>query len=66
MHIVASGETLKLRETRLVMNTICAQTSEDAVITFGAVFDETLGDAMRVTVVVTGRIRPGDRALLPA
>jgi cell division protein FtsZ len=60
VNIAASEETLKLRETKLVMNTICAQTNEDAIIKFGAVFDESLGDAMRVTVVATGLNRPSD------
>jgi cell division protein FtsZ len=54
VNIAASEETLKLRETKQVMNLICAQTSEDAIIKFGAVFDDTLGDVMRVTVVATG------------
>jgi cell division protein FtsZ len=63
VNIAASEETLKLRETKLVMNTICAQTNDDAIIKFGAVFDETLGDAMRVTVVATGLNRPSDFAL---
>jgi len=63
VNIAASEETLKLRETKLVMNAICAQTSEDAIIKFGAVFDDTLGDAMRVTVVATGLNRPSDFAL---
>jgi cell division protein FtsZ len=63
VNIAASEETLKLRETKLVMNTICAQTNEDAVIKFGAVFDDTLGDAMRVTVVATGLNRPSDFTL---
>jgi cell division protein FtsZ len=60
VNITASEETLKLRETKQVMNTICAQTSEDAIIKFGAVFDDSLGDAMRVTVVATGLNRPSD------
>jgi len=63
VNIAASEETLKLRETRLVMSTICAQTSDDAIIKFGAVFDDTLGDAMRVTVVATGLNRPSDFTL---
>ncbi|GAB3439066.1 cell division protein FtsZ [Massilia solisilvae] len=62
VNIAASEETLKLRETKLVMNTICAQTSDDAIIKFGAVFDESLGGAMRVTVVATGLNRPSDFA----
>ena len=63
VNITASEETLKLRETRLVMNTICAQTNEDAIIKFGAVFEDTLGDAIRVTVVATGLNRPSDFTL---
>jgi cell division protein FtsZ len=63
VNISASEETLKLRETKLVMNTICAQTNEDAIIKFGAVFDDSLGDAMRVTVVATGLNRPSDLTL---
>ncbi|MGZ8292222.1 MAG: cell division protein FtsZ [Telluria sp.] len=58
VNIAASEETLKLRETKLVMNVICAQASDDAIIKFGAVFDDTLGDAMRVTVVATGLNQP--------
>jgi cell division protein FtsZ len=60
INIAASEETLKLRETKLVMNTICAQTNDDAIIKFGAVYDDALGDAMRVTVVATGLNRPSD------
>ncbi|HEY0488466.1 MAG TPA: cell division protein FtsZ [Telluria sp.] len=60
VNIAASEETLKLRETKVVMNVICAQTSDEAIIKFGAVFDDTLGDAMRVTVVATGLNRPGN------
>src|SRR5205085_11821637 len=54
--------TLKLRETKQVMNVICAQAGDDAIIKFGAVFDDALGDAMRVTVVATGLNRPSDFA----
>ena len=62
VNIAASEDTLKLRETKQVMNVICAQTSDDAIIKFGAVFDDTLGDAMRVTVVATGLTRPFEAA----
>jgi cell division protein FtsZ len=62
VNIAASEETLKLRETKQVMNLICAQTSEDAIIKFGAVFDDTLGDVMRVTVVATGLSLPAEVA----
>jgi cell division protein FtsZ len=62
VNIAASEETLKLRETKQVMNLICAHTSEDAIIKFGAVFDDTLGDVMRVTVVATGLSLPAEVA----
>jgi cell division protein FtsZ len=62
VNIAASEATLKLRETKLVMNVICAQTSDDAIIKFGAVFDDSLGDALRVTVVATGLTRPFETA----
>jgi cell division protein FtsZ len=62
VNIAASSDTLKLRETREVMNLIRSQTSEQAVIKMGTVYDETLGDAMRVTVVATGLSLPGEEA----
>lgn len=62
VNITASEETLKLRETKQVMNVICGQVGDDAIIKFGAVFDDALGDAMRVTVVATGLNRPSDFA----
>ncbi len=58
VNIAASEETLKLRETKQVMNLICSHTSDDAIIKFGAVYDESLGDAMRITVVATGLSLP--------
>jgi cell division protein FtsZ len=36
------------------MNTIRSFTAEDATVIFGQVFDESLGDALRVTIVATG------------
>ena len=62
VNIAASEDSLKLRETKQVMNVICAKTSDDTIIKFGAVFDNSLGDAMRVTVVATGLSRPGETA----
>lgn len=66
VNIAASEDTLKLRETKLVMNLIRAQTSDDAIIKFGAVYDETLGDAMRITVVATGLSLPSEAEPVPA
>jgi cell division protein FtsZ len=54
VNITASKASLKLRETKEVMNTIRAFAAEDATIIYGGVYDETLGDDLRVTVVATG------------
>jgi cell division protein FtsZ len=36
------------------MNTVRSFAADDATIIFGAVFDESMGDDLRVTVVATG------------
>ncbi|MFM7532895.1 MAG: cell division protein FtsZ [Rubrivivax sp.] len=52
--IAASRTSLKLRESQIAMDTIRLYAAEDATIIFGAAFDESLGDKMRVTVIATG------------
>ena len=54
VNITASRESLKLRETKEVMNTIRELAADDATIIYGGVYDDTLGDDLRVTVVATG------------
>jgi cell division protein FtsZ len=54
VNITASRTSLKLRETKEVMNTIRAFAAEDATIIYGGVYDDTLGEDLRVTVVATG------------
>jgi cell division protein FtsZ len=54
VNITASRASLKLRETKEVMNTIRAFAADDATIIYGGVYDDTLGDELRVTVVATG------------
>ncbi|MEY3202072.1 MAG: cell division protein FtsZ, partial [Pseudomonadota bacterium] len=51
---ITASNSLKMKEVTDVMNTIREFASEDAHIIFGAVFDEALDDALRVTVVATG------------
>jgi cell division protein FtsZ len=51
---ITASKSLKLKEVHEVMNTIRSFTAEDATVIFGQVFDETLGDALRVTIVATG------------
>jgi len=52
--IAASRGSLKLRESQIAMDTIRLYAAEDATIIFGAAFDESLGDKIRVTVIATG------------
>ena len=54
VNITASRGNLKMKEVNEVMNTVKAFAAEDAHIIFGAVYDELMGDALRVTVVATG------------
>jgi len=54
VNITASRSSLKLRETKEVMNTIRAFAAEDATIIYGGVYDDSLGEDLRVTVVATG------------
>ena len=54
VNITAAKGNLKMKEVNEVMNTVKAFAAEDAHIIFGAVYDELMGDALRVTVVATG------------
>jgi len=51
---ITASRALKLRETRVAMDTVRAFAAEDATIILGTVYDESLGDDLRVTVVATG------------
>ena len=52
--IAANRNTFKLSESRNAMNAIKRYASEDAHIIYGTAYDESLGDALRVTVIATG------------
>ncbi|MGA7986352.1 MAG: cell division protein FtsZ [Burkholderiales bacterium] len=54
VNITATRSSLKHGEVKAVMNTIRSFAAEDATIIFGAVYDEVMGDDLRVTVVATG------------
>jgi cell division protein FtsZ len=51
---ITASSSLKMRETREVMTTIREFAAEDATVIFGTVCEETMADALRVTVVATG------------
>ena len=56
--ITAAQGSLKLKESQLAMNTIRAYASPDAHVIYGAAYDDSLGDSIRVTVV-QGGLRTG-------
>ncbi len=58
VNITANKSSLKLRETKEVMNTIRSFAADDATIIFGAVYDDVMADDLRVTVVATGLGQP--------
>jgi cell division protein FtsZ len=51
---ITSTRGLKMKEVNEVMNTVRAFAADDAHIIFGAVYDEGMGEDIRVTVVATG------------
>jgi cell division protein FtsZ len=51
---ITASEGLKMREVNEVMNTVRGFAADDATIIFGAVYDESMADNLRVTVVATG------------
>jgi cell division protein FtsZ len=62
--LVASRATFKLQESRNAMNTIKRYAADEAHVIYGAAYDESLGDQMRVTVIATG-LNPGKRQQAP-
>ncbi len=62
--IAANRSTLKLSESKNAMNTIRRYAAEDAHVIFGTVYDESLGDQLRVTVIATG-LSPARRQQAP-
>ena len=51
---ITSSRSLRMKEVNEVMNTVREFAADDAHIIFGAVYDEEMGDELRVTVVATG------------
>ena len=61
---ITATASLKMKETRIVMDTIRSFAADDATVIFGTVCDESMGDNLRVTVVATGLGRAAKRAPL--
>jgi len=62
--IAASKATFKLAESRNAMTTIRRYAADDAHVIFGTAYDESLGDALRVTVIATG-LAPAKKMAAP-
>ncbi len=58
VNIPATRASLKMRETREIMNTIRGFAADDATVILGAVYDDVMSDELRVTVVATGLGQP--------
>ena len=54
VNVTASRSSLKMKEVKEVMATVNPCATEDAHIIYGTVYDDSMGDSLRVTVVVTG------------
>ena len=62
INISASKASFQLQEMYDVMDTIKAFAAESATVIVGTVYDETIEDNLRVTIVATGLGKPGARA----
>ena len=51
---ITATRSLKMKEVNEVMNTVREFAADEAQIIFGAVYDEGMGEEIRVTVVATG------------
>jgi len=63
--ISACKGSLKLKESKMAMETIRACASADAHVIYGTANDDKLGDEIRVTVIATGLSRNGTRRTAP-
>jgi cell division protein FtsZ len=63
--IAASRGNLKLKESQNAMNCIRRYASDEAHIIFGAAYDDSLGDQLRVTVIATGLSHSSRRQAAP-
>jgi len=61
---ITASRSLKMRETREIVDTIRSYACEDVNLKFGTVTDESMGDQLRVTVVATGLGRVNARPQL--
>jgi cell division protein FtsZ len=61
---ITASSSLKMKETRAIMDHIRSFASDDATVIFGTAYDDAMGDNLRVTVVATGLGRAQSRPQL--
>src|SRR5690606_35315414 len=61
---ITASRSLKMHETRVIMETIRGYAAEDATVIFGTAYDDDMGENLRVTVVATGLGRQNARPQL--
>ena len=61
---ITATKSLRMKETRVIMEHIKSFAAEDATVIFGTAYDESMGDDIRVTVVATGLGRAAKRPML--
>jgi cell division protein FtsZ len=54
VNITASRSTFKMRESKEIMKVIGEHVGDESTIIYGAVYDESMGEDIRVTVIATG------------
>ncbi|MGC9109473.1 MAG: cell division protein FtsZ [Caldimicrobium sp.] len=54
LNISVHPETLTLQETQYITGTISKELHPEAKVFFGVVFDESLGETLRITLIATG------------
>jgi cell division protein FtsZ len=61
---ITASSSLKMKETRAIMDHISGFAAPEATVIFGTAYDDTMGDNLRVTVVATGLGRAQSRPVL--
>lgn len=61
---ITASSSLKMKETRAIMDHISSFAAPEATVIFGTAYDDSMGDNLRVTVVATGLGRAQSRPMI--
>lgn len=61
---ITASSSLKMKETRAIMDHISGFAAPEATVIFGTAYDDSMGDNLRVTVVATGLGRAQSRPVI--